>query len=240
MRIKTLVQLSHMIQNSPWHNKIRFWGMFVIHRAMTQEVFQLLKATGFIDAQFGIDSGSQRILDRMAKSYKVEHAEDVLEGAWKSGISVHADLIIGFPGETEETIRETMDFLERTARFKWKINTLHTFYIRPGSPVAQSPESFGIDDAADPNEWVSMDGTNDLIWRLRKLKEVYDHARSLGYKIEYDPTHRYYRALANLLYARQRNQELFDLFYEMTDWCSKEIEQLKQQIQAMERMDLWK
>ena len=235
MRVKTLVQLSDLIRESPWRDRIRLWGMFVIHRAMTEEVFRIINKMGFIDVQFGIDSGSQTILDRMAKNYTVQQAEEVLQAAWKVGIHPHGDLIIGFPGETEETIRETMDFLERSAPNRWKINTLHSFYIRSGSPVAQDLASFGIEDNSEPNDWTSTDGKNNIIWRLQKVKQVYDHARSLGYPIEYNPIHRYYRVLGHHLHVRHPNQELFDLFYELTEWCTREIEQYKKKIHIMER-----
>jgi radical SAM superfamily enzyme YgiQ (UPF0313 family) len=79
----------------------------------SDETFRLLKESGRSWIGFGIESGSQRILDLMNKAIKAEQAEAVIKKLRKAGIVVSGNFIIGFPGETRESIRQTVEFCKR-------------------------------------------------------------------------------------------------------------------------------
>ena len=73
-------------------------------------------------------SGSDEILARMGRGYtagEFERAVSVLRGAVK-GLAVSGDIMVGFPGETEEHHRETLEVVERTA-----FSRLHVFKYSP-------------------------------------------------------------------------------------------------------------
>lgn len=59
---------------------------------------------------FGIESGSQRILDAMQKKVTVKQAEQAVEICRKAGLQVGAYFMIGMMGETPETVKETVNF----------------------------------------------------------------------------------------------------------------------------------
>jgi anaerobic magnesium-protoporphyrin IX monomethyl ester cyclase len=63
---------------------------------------------------FGVESGSQRILNAMKKGTTVEQNERAIKWAKEVGLSVSTSVIIGYPGETEETLMQTLDFIRRT------------------------------------------------------------------------------------------------------------------------------
>ncbi len=65
--------------------------------------------------QFGVESGSQRILDMMEKRYKVQQIVDVLVNCAKLQVHSPIPIILGMPGETEETVRETGLFVGKVA-----------------------------------------------------------------------------------------------------------------------------
>jgi tRNA-2-methylthio-N6-dimethylallyladenosine synthase len=84
---------------------------------------------------FPLQSGSDRVLKAMQRSYRRERYLEWLErirGAIP-GISVSTDIIVGFPGETEHDFRDTLDVVER-ARF----DSAYTFQYspRPGTRAA--------------------------------------------------------------------------------------------------------
>jgi radical SAM superfamily enzyme YgiQ (UPF0313 family) len=83
---------------------------------VTAEMAQKMSKAGFIRMSFGIESGSQKILDEMRKKSTVEDNRRALQVTTKSGIFVHANIVLGMPGETRETLNETMAFLVRAAR----------------------------------------------------------------------------------------------------------------------------
>lgn len=86
-----------------------------------------------------VQSGSSRLLKEMNRKYTREHylgLGDKLREA-VPGISITTDIIVGYPGETEEDFLETLDLIERV-RFDFAFTFLYS--KRSGTPAARSPE----------------------------------------------------------------------------------------------------
>lgn len=105
------------------------------------EVYALLKESGCTMICFGIESGSQRMLNLMRKGTTVEKNYMTIKFAQDAGLIATGYFIVGFPGETKESIQETMEFVKKSnidqAQF-------YTFIPLPGNYVAQHPEEYGI------------------------------------------------------------------------------------------------
>jgi len=88
---------------------------------------------------FPLQSGSDRILRAMQRSYRSERYLSWLERIREAvpGMAVTTDIIVGFPGETEEDFRSTLDVV-RAARF----DQAFTFQYspRPGTPAGTMPD----------------------------------------------------------------------------------------------------
>ncbi len=76
--------------------------LFQMKRAECQQVF------------FGIESGSQKILNAVKKGTTVEQNERAIKWAKEAGLFVAASVIVGYPGETTETLKQTVNFLKKT------------------------------------------------------------------------------------------------------------------------------
>lgn len=74
------------------------------------ELFRCLKRAGCRELLVGFESGDDGMLARMNKKETVADARRFMELANKTGIDVHGCFVIGFPGETEETIDRTIRF----------------------------------------------------------------------------------------------------------------------------------
>lgn len=61
---------------------------------------------------YGIESGSQTMLDVMEKNTTVQMNVDALKWTYEAGLVTVVQLVLGMPGETDHTIRETIDFLK--------------------------------------------------------------------------------------------------------------------------------
>ena len=105
------------------------------------EEFRMMKECGCVEIGLGVESGSQRILDLMRKHNTVEHHEQAIEWTHQVGLNARPYMIIGFPGETWESIKESDDFIRRTKPAAGV--TLSTFVPYPGSAVWKDPEKFG-------------------------------------------------------------------------------------------------
>lgn len=95
-------------------NKYEFkWYAFFKAQLADKESVRLMKQAGCAQVFAGCESGSQVILDNLVKQSKVEKYHEAFEYLHKYDIMSIASFIIGFPGETEETYQETIDFVEK-------------------------------------------------------------------------------------------------------------------------------
>lgn len=88
-----------------------FVGYARFEPGFTAEACERIRAMGMRKLFFGLESGSQRMLDHMDKGVDVGTAREVLANCARAGIAVHVFSIIGFPEETEHDARQTLRFL---------------------------------------------------------------------------------------------------------------------------------
>lgn len=77
-----------------------------------REMMIAMKKAGCHMLRFGVESGVQRLLDNVKKGIKVDTTREVFKLADEVGIDTHAHMMIGIPGETHETLKETMQFIK--------------------------------------------------------------------------------------------------------------------------------
>ncbi len=86
------------------------WDASARVNLVDEGILENMKSAGCILIGYGFESGSQKILDLMNKRATVEQAKKAWALTRKSGITCHTTFMIGYPGETMHTIRETVDF----------------------------------------------------------------------------------------------------------------------------------
>lgn len=91
-------------------------------------------AAGMRRVSFGLESGSQRMLDLMQKGCSVETNSEFIRNACEAGISVRCTMFKGFPGETADDLRQTAEFLEAHLEFIDRIR-FNEFSILEGTPI---------------------------------------------------------------------------------------------------------
>jgi radical SAM superfamily enzyme YgiQ (UPF0313 family) len=74
-------------------------------------LLQLMARAGCWLIGYGIESGCQEVLDRANKKIDVATIKSAINMAHNAGITVVGHVIIGLPGDTEETIMRTIDFV---------------------------------------------------------------------------------------------------------------------------------
>ena len=94
---------------------------------------------------FGLESGSQRLLDAMKKGASVEAYSEFIRHAYEAGLSVRCTMFKGYPGETAEDLNLTADFLEAHAPYLDRIR-YNDFSIHEGTAIyadlRDHPETF--------------------------------------------------------------------------------------------------
>ncbi|HKU82168.1 MAG TPA: hopanoid biosynthesis associated radical SAM protein HpnJ [Candidatus Tumulicola sp.] len=75
-----------------------------------RKTLEIMRENGLRLLLVGYESGSQKILNSMKKGTRLDHIRTFAKDCHELGIKVHGTFILGIPGETPETIRETIDF----------------------------------------------------------------------------------------------------------------------------------
>lgn len=119
------------------------------------DLLALMKKAGCWEISFGVESGSNELLQRMDKLADVEKSERAIHWAAEAGIRAKGLLMLGYPGETEETIQATKDFIRRVPM---TIMNLSKFTPYPGSPIYRDLYGTNIRD----DHWRKMNGMNFL------------------------------------------------------------------------------
>jgi anaerobic magnesium-protoporphyrin IX monomethyl ester cyclase len=116
------------------------WKSFIRVSALKNIDMKLLKEAGCIEVQFGLESADPTILAAMNKKSNPKLYADVIERVMKAGINCSCYFIFGFPGETEETVMRTREFiksLEHPELDGYIYFTLFPFIIAPLSPISE-------------------------------------------------------------------------------------------------------
>jgi radical SAM superfamily enzyme YgiQ (UPF0313 family) len=110
---------------------------------ITPEVAKHLAETGCLKVAMGIESGSDEILKGICKGATTSQVEASVRVLAEEGIRTKGYFIIGLPGETEQTARQTIRFAQRLSKYGL---TADFYPLCPfkGSPIAENPDAYGI------------------------------------------------------------------------------------------------
>lgn len=106
---KHALELCNEIINRGLDKKIR-WVTECRVKPLDDELLALMKKAGCVRLCFGIESGNNKILELLKKNFTAEDVKKAVKMAYKAGFEVDGMFMIGLPGETVETINETIDF----------------------------------------------------------------------------------------------------------------------------------
>jgi radical SAM superfamily enzyme YgiQ (UPF0313 family) len=89
------------------------WGCGTRADVVTKEVLAKMKKAQCNEVCFGVESGCQRIRDSLKKRVSTEQCENAIKWAKEVGIFVTVSVILGYPGETKETVKQTLDLVRK-------------------------------------------------------------------------------------------------------------------------------
>jgi tRNA-2-methylthio-N6-dimethylallyladenosine synthase len=139
--------------------------------AFTDDVIDAMAETGAVMPQLHmpLQSGSDRILKAMKRSYRSEKFLGILDRvrAKIPNAAISTDIIVGFPGETEEDFQETLRVVE-AARFASAFTFQYS--IRPGTPAATMEDR--VPKAVVQERYERLTALQDHISREENQKQV--------------------------------------------------------------------
>jgi radical SAM superfamily enzyme YgiQ (UPF0313 family) len=147
------------------------------------ETLRIMKEAGCRLLCIGVESGNQQILDGINKRLKLAQVREFMENARKAKILVHGCFMVGNPGETKETMKETLDFAK-----KLKPDTAQFFplMVYPGTEAYDWAKGHGYLTTSDYSQWVTEEGLHNCIVSTpvvsnKELVNFCDHARKSFY-----------------------------------------------------------
>jgi anaerobic magnesium-protoporphyrin IX monomethyl ester cyclase len=132
------------------------WHSYLRCQYIDRETAELMKQSGCEGVFLGIESGSDQILRNMNKKTSVKKYYDGIKYLKEFDILTFASFIIGFPGETRATVKETEDFIETSGLDFFRA---YVWYADRNTPIFKETEKYGLKGARF--EWQH----NEMDWQ---------------------------------------------------------------------------
>jgi hypothetical protein len=200
--------------------KIHWTGYARCDGRMDLEYFKDLKEGGCIILNYGIESGSQRVLDDMAKGVTVAEMEQNFRDGKQVGIFAATNWIVGFPTEELQDFADSMTLL-------WRIRNMNVnnvgaglgFGLGPETIVGQNPHKFNVAWHKYQNHWITQDfrkGGTHVMTRVKTFHMFIDFMKGcteqhFDYPIRYSLAKEHYKIkLHNINLVKEVEYEQFD------------------------------
>jgi radical SAM superfamily enzyme YgiQ (UPF0313 family) len=132
------------------------WSSFARASALDPELVRLMRKAGCEFVDMGIESGSQAILNNMDKRLERGQSLAAIRMLNDNGIQGRGSFIVGYPGETRETFKETLDLINES---RLPYYQPYVFYYSRNTLIHRDREQFGLDGLG-------------LAWRHRTMDSV--------------------------------------------------------------------
>jgi anaerobic magnesium-protoporphyrin IX monomethyl ester cyclase len=136
------------------------WHAFARVDTVSPEVLGAMSDAGCTDLLYGVESGSQEVLDRIGKGITLEQVARAVKMGQEAGLRIFASFILGLPGETKESLKTTAGFA-RSLGCQYGFHVLSPF---PGTRIWEEAEAMGMRilteqwDHYDANRVVTLTG----------------------------------------------------------------------------------
>ena len=138
---------------------------------MDDAYFKDIAEGGCIMLNYGCESGSQNVLDDMAKGVTIKEMEDNFAAGKKYGVMAATNWIVGFPTESHDDFAKTMQFLWRNRN--GNINNVGAgvgMAVGQETIVGQNPHKFNVSYHKYMNHWITNDFTKGGTHVMHRVK----------------------------------------------------------------------
>ena len=117
------------------------WSSYARIENLSQSLLEKMKRAGCVALDIGLEAGSTQVLRKMGRGYSRDDAVQVARTAREAGIITNFNIVIGFPGETEETVKETAEVLNEASPNTF---TSFMFFLAPNTRAYTHLEEYGL------------------------------------------------------------------------------------------------
>ncbi|RCX18358.1 radical SAM PhpK family P-methyltransferase [Anaerobacterium chartisolvens] len=117
------------------------WNSYLRCQFMDEETVKMMEESGCEGVYLGIESANQKVLNNMRKGVSLDQYKKGVSLLKKTGIIVHANFILGYVGETKETMKDTVNFINDYAPDFYR---MQMWYLDAGTPIYKDREKYNI------------------------------------------------------------------------------------------------
>lgn len=133
------------------------WSAFARVNTVDLETLRIMREAGCDSVSFGVESGNPEMLERIKKKITLDQAKSAVQMCKDVGILPHASFMIGLPGETRETMRDSEEF----ARSLNIIYGYHFLAPFPGTTVREKIDEYDLEILTD--DWSLYDANRAVV-----------------------------------------------------------------------------
>lgn len=138
------------------YKKKLYWFCYLRPNKLSFETLVKARKAGCVLIRYGVETGSQKILDHMNKILYVEEMEQIIRDTHKAGIWNHINIVTGYLHENEEDVELTLDFINRNKEYIDSAR-VNPFYIPVNSPIHLNPKKYGITLRENTGSYIQFD-----------------------------------------------------------------------------------
>jgi anaerobic magnesium-protoporphyrin IX monomethyl ester cyclase len=147
------------------------WTSFSRVDTISLEVLTAMKEAGCTTVSFGVETGNPEILKTIRKGITLEKVVEALRLCREAGMETLFSFILGLPGETPETLRQTVAFSDRLTELGGSCG-YHLLAPFPGTEVRDKKEEFGIHILTD--DWSQYHANRAIVETPEVSKAMMD------------------------------------------------------------------
>lgn len=163
-----------------------YWYAHCRADKFSNKLAQLMYKSGCRYLKFGIESGSQRVLNLMNKRITPEKAMEAIRNAYEAGIKVRTSFIYAYPGESRNDLNDTIKFIKECMDKLYELR-IYSIIFMPSTPLENKAEhhnikliNFDINDdnfkqvlGKIPEQWMHPEiNEKEISYREQLMKQV--------------------------------------------------------------------
>lgn len=144
------------------------WYAYASPAPFSAELAKLMCSAGCVGIDFGVDSGSDAQLARLGRRHRTTDLTATADACRRAGITFMYDLLLGGPGETRETIAETIGLMKKIEPDRVGVSVGVRLY--PGTPIARMVEREGFTET-NPTLFGQVEGNPSMLHPVFYISE---------------------------------------------------------------------
>jgi len=145
------------------------WTSYARLNNLSESLLKKMKNAGCVALDVGWESGDPEIAARMGKHYDPKALVDVMRTAKERNIIINCNVLIGFPGETEETINKTAELIEQAQPDTY---TCFMLFVAPHTRLWENRSQFGLEGIGLYWKHATMDSSKAQEIMNEKMSDI--------------------------------------------------------------------